>query len=26
VEVPQLAADVHDRAGLEHVGRHLFAR
>ena len=25
VEVPQLAADVHDRAGLEHVGHHLFA-
>lgn len=25
VEVPLLAADVHDRAGLAHVGRHLFA-
>jgi len=25
VAVPQLAADVHDRAGLEHVGHHLFA-
>lgn len=25
VEVPQLAADVHDQAGLAHVGRHLFA-
>ena len=25
VAVPQLAADVHDRAGLEHVGQHLFA-
>jgi anion-transporting ArsA/GET3 family ATPase len=24
VEVPQLAGDVHDRAGLAHVGRHLF--
>lgn len=24
MEVPQLAADVHDRAGLEHVARHLF--
>jgi hypothetical protein len=24
VEVPQLASDVHDRAGLAHVGRHLF--
>ena len=24
VEVPQLAADVHDRAGLAHVGRHLY--
>jgi anion-transporting ArsA/GET3 family ATPase len=26
VEVPQLAADVHDRAGLAHVGRHLFGQ
>ena len=26
VEVPQLAADVHDRAGLAHVARHLFGQ
>ncbi len=26
VEVPQLAADVHDRAGLAHVGSHLFGQ
>jgi hypothetical protein len=26
VEVPQLPADVHDRAGLAHVARHLFGQ